>query len=174
MASAAASPAAVDLLDPRDFATRDDLINFLMTVCGWSTAKVAAVFELSDRQPRRIASKMPPWRPASLGEAPTLTKGEAEMMLRDLAGDPYTSSDDRETAMSWVTSYAQATGIEQLHRIKFRDGIRPRPKPRAVRTGGASARARPRHARRTLTTGRAARRTCPRWACSPSALDRRG
>ena len=117
MASAAASPVAVDLLDPRDFPDRDSLMNFLSTQAGWPTAKVAAVFELSDRQARRIVREGKPWEPAPRDEAAEpLTRAETEALLRDLASSPYTSPEERELVDAWVTSHAEANGIVELSR----------------------------------------------------------
>lgn len=58
-------------------------------------------------------------------------------VIEDVTADnQYTTSDERDLAMSWVTSYAQATGIQQQKRVKLRDGIGPRVEPRWPREGG--------------------------------------
>ena len=126
---ASAALAAFDQVSADDFNDRNAFIGYLVSGCGWPTAKVGPLFGLSDRQVRRIA-RFEESRPRPEPEPEPLTRAEAQTMLRDLAGDPYVSPEDRELAQSWMTSYAQASGIEELGRVKFRHGIRPAAKPR--------------------------------------------
>lgn len=92
-----------DLLDARDFPDRNALIGFLVSACGWSTAKVGAMFDRSDRQVRRIAREEERARRVSArSRQEPLTRAEVEMMLRDYAVDPYTSAAEREAAREWI------------------------------------------------------------------------
>ena len=130
MASPSASTALADLTDPGLFPDRNTLIHYLMTVCGWSSAHVGSMFEITDRQARRIVEKRPPWRPGERVEDPALTRREAEMLLRDVSVDPYATAEERELIEQWVTSHAQASGIAELARPSVRTTPKFLTKPR--------------------------------------------
>lgn len=97
-------------LSHREFPDRNSLIVFLVESCGWPQRKVAGMFEITDRQIRRILQASRD-RPRVEPPPERLTGAEIKAMLQDYALDHYTTAEERELARQWITSYQRSDGV---------------------------------------------------------------
>ena len=123
MATMTMAPASAGT--PPEYDDRNQAIDALVNQLGWTGSRAANLFGISGRHARRIAREArEKGVNVAADSASALTPKEIETMARDYASYPYSSIEDREAALGWVAIVAQSSGVAEVGRIKFRDGIR--------------------------------------------------